>query len=143
VNFQDDVIETFEIRFDSINKDCDRYSDALIELVETEEIERKDYFTLSGTGSLWITFQYIDAGLVDAVETYLKRGEVNRDTFGPLHKNTRLTLDRLVETGAHEIPSLRKMIAQYEAHLRRFDLTDHELDSYNATVETAVNRRRK
>jgi len=102
VNFQDDVIETFEIRFDSINKDCDRYSDALIELVETEEIERKDYFTLSGTGSLWITFQYIDAGLVDAVETYLKRGEVNRDTFGPLHKNTRLTLDRLVETGAHE-----------------------------------------
>lgn len=102
MNFQDNVIKTFEIRFDSIRKDCDRYSDALIELIETEKIERKDYFTLSGAGSLWITFQYIDAGHIDAVESDLKRGEANRDTFGPLHENTQLTLDRLVETGAHE-----------------------------------------
>ena len=102
VKFRDGVIETFEPRFDSVSKDCDRYSDALTALVESGSLDRKEYFELSGTGSLWISFKYIESGLLDAVESDLIRSESSRDIFGALHQNTQLTLQRLIEVGAFE-----------------------------------------
>ena len=102
MNFRDGVIEAFEPRFDTVSKDCDRYSDALIALIEAGSIDRKDYFDLNAAGSLWISFQYIENGLLDAVETDLIRGEANRDIFGAIHQNTQLTLTRLIEAGAFE-----------------------------------------
>ncbi len=100
MNIRDGLIQTFEPRFDSIDKDCGRYSDTLIEMVEGGSVKREDYFELNSSGSLWIVFQYIECGFWDAVEKHLIRGETSRDIYGPLHKNSHLTLRRLTELGA-------------------------------------------
>ena len=153
MTFRDGILEAFKPRFDSISKDCDRYSDALVACVDSGDIDRQDYFALSGKGSLWVAFQYIDGGFLDAVEAYIIRGETSRDIFGPLHENTRLTLDRLIEIGAiervqtvyraaieHRIRALRSELAVQEKARRkqkavRSKWIEHYLPSLRSTIE--------
>lgn len=95
--FRDDIIEKFSPNFKSIAKDCDRYSNELVKLIDSEVIEAREYIELSGKGSLWIAFQYIDQGLLDLVEAHVRRHVTSRDFYGPLFENTRATLARLIE----------------------------------------------
>lgn len=94
---QDGILKGFLPGFKSIEKDCDRYSDQLVERIELGKIETRDYIQLSGKGSLWIVFQYIDKGLLDLVQAHVSRHVTSRDFYGPLAENTRSILARLLE----------------------------------------------
>lgn len=93
---RDGIIEGFEPKFKSIAKDCDRYFDALVVCSENGSIRTDQVIALSGEGTLWITYQYIDNGFLDLVEADMIRTVTSRDFFGPLFENTRLILDRLL-----------------------------------------------
>lgn len=93
----DGIIEGFIPNFKSIQKDCDRYSDELVKLIEVQAIEARDYIQLSGKGALWIVYQYIEQGLLDLVEAHVRSQVTSRDFYGPLFENTRSTLARLIE----------------------------------------------
>jgi hypothetical protein len=95
--FRDGIIEGFEPKFKSIAKDRDRYFDALYELSEKGLIETSDVIEYSGRGSLWISYQYIENGLLDFVEADLKSAVASRDFYGPLFENTKLVLARILE----------------------------------------------
>lgn len=99
---QDGILVGFSPNFKSIKKDCDRYSDELVKLIEFEEIEAQDYVQLSGKGSLWIAYQYIEQGLLDLVEAYVRSHVTSRDFYGPLFENTRSILARLIEYSEDE-----------------------------------------
>jgi hypothetical protein len=98
----DGVLAGFSPNFKSIQKDCDRYSDELFKLIEVATIETRDYIQLSGKGSLWIVYQYIEQGHLDLVEAHVRGQVTSRDFYGPLHENTRLTLARLRERSQDE-----------------------------------------
>lgn len=99
---KDGVLEGFTPSFKSIQKDCDRYSNELVKLIEAEAIEARDYIALSGKGSLWIVYQYIEQGLLDLVEAHVRSQVTGRDFYGPLFENTRSTLARLIECSEDE-----------------------------------------
>lgn len=65
-------------------------------------IETSAVIEYSGKGSLWISHQYIDKGLLDLVEADLKRDVTSRDFYGPLFENTQLVLARLLEVQENE-----------------------------------------
>lgn len=98
----DGLLKGFSLNFKSIQKDCDRYSDELVKLIEVEAIEAQDYVQLSGKGSLWIAYQYIEQGLLDLVEAHVRSQVTSRDFYGPLFENTRSTLARLIECSEYE-----------------------------------------
>lgn len=97
ITFSNGILTKFEPGFKSIRKDSDRYFDALFDLSEKGIIEANEVIQLSSDGALWITFQYIDKGLLDIVEADAKAAVISRDFYGHLFENTRLTLDRLLE----------------------------------------------
>lgn len=97
ITFRNGIIEGFEPNYRSIDKDGDRYFDALFNLSEKGLIEASDVIQLSGQGKLWISYQYIDKGLLDLVEANLLRTVSSRDFLGPLFENTCLVLERLLE----------------------------------------------
>ena len=101
--FRDGIIEGFEPKFKSIAKDCDRYFDALLDINEKGLIETGEVIEYSGNGSLWISYQYIDKGLLDFVESDLKSDVASRDFYGPLFENTKLVLARLLEVQESEL----------------------------------------
>lgn len=65
-------------------------------------IETSDILERSGEGSLWISYQYINKGHLDLVMADLKRDVTSRDFYGPLFKNTRLVLERLLAVAESE-----------------------------------------
>lgn len=94
---QDGILEGFRPSFKSIRKDCDRYSGELVKLIELEAIEAREYIQLSGKGSLWIAYQYIEQGYLDLVEEHVRSDVTSRDFYGPLFENTRSILARLIK----------------------------------------------
>lgn len=100
--FQDGILEGFGPNFKSVQKDCDRYSNKLTELIEMDEIEARDYIQLSGKGSLWIAYQYIEHGFLDLVEAHVRSQVTCRDFYGPLFENTSSILARLTECSEDE-----------------------------------------
>lgn len=177
--FQDGILEGFRPNFKSIGKDCDRYSDELVKLIDLEEIETRDYIQLSGKGSLWIEYQYIEQGLLDLVEAHVRSVVTGRDFYGQLFENTRSILGRLIECSEdervcrlyraaiehrlkalkaeaalrdrsksnrqartssakwieHYLPSVRKMIQDYEAILIRSARVDPELLEFQRSLQ--------
>jgi hypothetical protein len=99
---RDGLLEGFTPTFNSIQKDCDRYADELVQFIELEKIEARDYIQLNGKGSLWIVYQYIEKGLLDLVEANVRSHVTSRDFYGPLFENTRSTLARLLECSESE-----------------------------------------
>jgi len=126
----DGLLEGFRPNFKSIKKDCDRYSDELVKLIELDEIEAQDYVHLSGKGSLWIAEQYIEQGLLDLVESHLRSHVTSRDFYGPLFENTRSILACLLEYSEHE-----RVCKLYRAAI------DHRLKALQA--EAAIRDRPK
>ena len=108
-------------KFKSINKDFDRYFDALFNLSEAGEIETSDVLNLSSAGSLWIAFEYIDKGLLGLVEADIRRDVTSRDFHGPLFENTAMILERLIEVSEGD-----RVIAIYRAAI------DHRLKALKA-----------
>lgn len=100
--FHDDILKDFTPRFKSIRKDCDQYSDKLVELFDAEKIDTKEYIELNGKGSLWIALQYIEKGLLDDVETDVRKQVTSRDFYGPLFENTVAILAYLTERSEHD-----------------------------------------
>ncbi len=96
ITVRDGILEGFEPKFKSISKDADRYFDALVACSESGSIRTDQVIALSGAGTLWITYQYIDNGFLDLVEADMIRTVTSRDFFGPLFENTRLILNRLL-----------------------------------------------
>ena len=128
--FRDGIIEDFEPKFKSIARDCDRYFDALLDMNDKGLIETGDVIEYSGKGSLWISFQYIEKGLLDLVEADLKRDVASRDSYGPLFENTKLVLVRLLEVQQSKLVlSLYKTAISHRlkamkaesANVRKFD----------------------
>lgn len=113
MTFRNGVIEGFEPKYKSIRKDHDRYLDALVDLSEKGIIQTSEIIQLSGAGSLWISYQYIERGHLDLVEADERRAVTSRDFFGPLFENTRLVLERLLEISEHD-----RVIAVYQAAIR-------------------------
>jgi hypothetical protein len=74
----------------------------LCTLEEKGLIETKNVIEFSGRGSLWITYQYIEKGLLDLVQADLEQAVASRDFYGPLFENTELALARLFELQEHE-----------------------------------------
>lgn len=97
IKFRNGIIQSFEPKFRSIAKDCDRYFNALFDLSEQGLIDTKNVAQYSATGSLWIWYQYIENGFLDLVEAQLERDVTSRDFYGPLFENTTLVLARLWE----------------------------------------------
>ncbi|MCK0142426.1 hypothetical protein [Aliiroseovarius sp. F20344] len=100
--FHDGILKDFTPRFKSIRKDCDRYSNELVELFDAEVIDTREYFELNGKGSLWIILQYIERGLLDDVEVKVREDVTSKDFYGPLFDNTVATLAYLTERSEHE-----------------------------------------
>lgn len=102
IMLQDGILAGFSPDFKSIQKDCDRYSDELVKMIEVQAVETQDYIQLSGKGALWVTYQYIEQGLLDLVEAHVRRQVTSRDFYGPLFENTHSTLARLIECSEDE-----------------------------------------
>lgn len=130
---QNGIIEGFSPSFSSIAKDCDRYSDGLCRLIDTQEIRTEDYIELSGTGSLWVVLQYIEAGHLDLVEAHVRGHVISRDFYGPIFENTQAIFERLVECSEHE-----RVFSLYRAAIshRLKALKDETINSNKATPES-------
>jgi hypothetical protein len=74
----------------------------LFALTEKGLLETSEVIECSGKGSLWVSYQYIEKGLLDLVEADLKRDVTSRDFYGPLFENTQLVLARLLEVQENE-----------------------------------------
>ena len=99
-------------------------------LTEKGLLETSEVIECSGKGSLWISYQYIEKGLLDLVEADLKRDVTSRDFYGPLFENTQLVLERLLEVQENErvlslyksaIAHRLKAMEQESAIVRKFE----------------------
>ncbi len=104
----------------------------MFQLSEDGIIPTDQVIKLSGDGSLWIVFQYIDKGLLDIVEADLRRDVVSRDFYGFLFENTRLTLDRLLEISEDD-----RVISTYRAAI------SHRLKALKSEASTRDNSKEK
>ena len=132
MTFTNGIIEGFTPKFKSINKDCDRYFDALASLSEDGSIQTDEVLKYTSPGYLWIYFQYIENGYSDAIVADLKKDVTDRDFYGALFENTRLVLDRLMELSEHE-----NVINVYKAAIL------HRLKAFKEEHSIFVNPRKK
>ena len=101
LGFEDGRITGFVPRFRSIDDDWERYTDALVELVDRgvvpHEKGRSLYDLYCQDLDAWLTGFYIDAGRFDQIEAhYTPSGEVS---FGPISPAHLALFDRLQALG--------------------------------------------
>lgn len=104
----------------------------MADLSEDGTIQPNEVIKYSSPGYLWIYFQYIDQGYIDAIETDLIKKVKDRDFHGALFENTRLVLDRLMSLSEHE-----RVIRVYQAAIK------HRLKALKEEHAISINSKKK